>query len=190
MLYIITGVPRSGKSIFSQILSKAKGISKIDFDDITTLFEEFIPEYGLFMTMDQEIREIKSLPIMKSLINKYMATNQSLIIEGDNVSLKDYKVYNELTRGNLKILVFGYENLTSDEKIKINTDTTNKKNLTCWFENLEYKEKIRIANEFINRSKKLKKQVQNLNIPNQVRYFNTHNSFEEEMNKALDFCNQ
>ena len=189
MFYLVAGVPRSGKSIFSKVLGKKLGITRIDFDDITMLFQEFIPEYGLFMTMNQSDRERKALPVVASLIQRYVETTQDLIIEGDNISLKDYVFYEKLTQGNLKILVFGYENLSPEEKIKINSEAVKQKNLNCWFENLEYSEKIRISQEFIDRSKELLKQVNQIDLPKKIQYFNTHqNDFEEEIKKALSFC--
>lgn len=190
MFYLVAGVPRSGKSTFSKILSQKLGIARIDFDDITTLFQEFIPDYGLCMEMNQLEREKKSLPIMASLIKRYIRTNESLIIEGDNINLNDYNFYNKLTNGKLKILVFGYKDLTPENKIAINTAAVNKKDITCWFENIEeYSDKLRIAQEFIERSKMLYKQVEILGSSNNVRYFDTHtNDFEKEIEKAMNFC--
>jgi|GEM_PF-3820258 len=190
MFYLVAGVPRSGKSTFSKILSQKLGISRVDFDDITTLFQEFIPDYGLFMEMNQLEREKRSLPIMASLIKRYIRTNESLIIEGDNINLNDFNFYNQLTNGKLKILVFGYKDLTPETKITINTAAVNKKDITCWFENIEeYSDKLRIANEFIEKSKILHKQIKALNLKKTIGYFDTHsNNFEEEIEKALNFC--
>jgi len=37
-MYLIGGVPRAGKSTVSKKLANLLGITRIDFDDVTTLF--------------------------------------------------------------------------------------------------------------------------------------------------------
>jgi hypothetical protein len=185
IIYLIGGVPRAGKSQFSKRLAKELGITGIDFDDITTVFEKVVPDYGLFMTMDQTLREQKAEPVVRSLIELYLYRQESLIIEGDNFDLDYFKEYLELTKGNLKMPVFGYADISKEDKIRINTETT--KDMNCWFEPLENDQKLKIAQEMIDRSKELKRKVEGINNPN-LKYFETHNNFAEALDQALEFC--
>ena len=47
MLYIISGVPRSGKSILSKKLFTAKNISYFPIDALTSCLEESVPEIAI-----------------------------------------------------------------------------------------------------------------------------------------------
>ena len=186
MIYLIGGVPRSGKSQFSKQLCQKLNIARIDFDDITTVFEAIVPKYGLFMTMDQSIREQKAYPIVESLINFYLHRKEHLIIEGDNFSLQDWLKYKDLCKSNLKMCIFGYSDITAQEKIEINSETT--ANQICWFEPLNIDEKTRIAEEMIDRSKKMKNKVNEINELDYLRYFENHPNFESALEEAIKFC--
>ena len=186
MIYLIGGVPRSGKSQFSKQLAQKLNIARIDFDDITTAFEAVVPEYGLFMTMDQDIHQQKACPIVESLIKLYLKRNEDLIIEGDNFGLQDWLKYKEMCKDNLKMCVFGYSDITPQQKIEINTETT--ADQICWFEPLNIPEKIRIAQEMIDRSKKMRVEVDEINDLNHIKYFETHPNFENTLEEAMRFC--
>ena len=186
MIYLIAGVPRSGKSQFSKQLSQKLNIARIDFDDITTAFEALVPEYGLFMTMDQDIREQKAYPIVESLINFYLQRKENLVIEGDNFDLQDWSKYKEICKNSLKMCVFGYGDITQEKKIEINSETTIEQ--ICWFEPLSINEKIRIAQEMIDKSKKMRKEVDEINDLNYIKYFETHPNFKNALEEAMGFC--
>lgn len=186
MIYLIGGVPRSGKSQFSKLLSQSRNIARIDFDDITTAFEVVVPEYGLFMTMDQGIREQKAYPIVESLLKLYLRRQDSLIIEGDNFSVSDWFKYKDTCKKNVKMCVFGYSEITPQQKIEINTKTSAEQ--FCWFEPLSIGEKTRIAQEMIDRSIKMRKEVEEINDVNKIRYFDTHPNFQSSLGEAMEFC--
>jgi adenylate kinase family enzyme len=193
MFYLIAGVPRSGKSQFSKRLATELGITRINFDDFTQVFQDVVPDYGLFMEMDQGLREQKAHTLVVSLIQLYQKRSESLIIEGDNFDLNRFEEYLKLCGNELKMVVFGYDSLTAQEKIQINTETMQDK--YCWFEPLEMEAKQRIAQEMIERSKELKSMVERLHstpafghpskqgkLRKFVRYF------ERVMGEAFEFC--
>ena len=187
MFHFIGGVPRAGKSILSTRLSQKLGIAKIDFDDITFVLQEILPEYGLFMEMDSEAnRQAKSLPIIKTLIKYYQNQNRSLIIEGDNFSPNDFRLYQKLTNNQIRMSFLGYPDIEPKIKIQLNTQNT-KVETVCWFENLDDdKEKIRIIKEFIDRSKEFKSQIKKISDDN-LRFFDTIPGFEAALNEAQRF---
>ena len=185
MIYLIGGVARAGKSQFSKKLAQELNIARIDFDDIVNVFHDVVPEYDLFRSMDQDKREAKAYPIISTLINLYVWRNEDLIIEGDIFDIKNWNKYKTLTSNNVKMLVFGYSEISPETKLEINTKTT--QNTTCWFEPLTDVDKLRIAREMIDRSLKIKKVVHQINDP-ALKYFETHNDFESTLNDALTFC--
>lgn len=187
MIYLIGGVPRAGKTNLSKRLVKALKIKCISFDDITLLFETFAPEYGLFNIMDPDLSEIKALPIVLKLIERYTGyANDSLIIEGDNFNLDYWEKYKMSSKGNIKMAILGYENITPKEKIRLNKENSTAKN--CWFEQIDsFDRKIEIAEYMINKSKLYKHQVIKTSEPSKLQYFNTHDNYDKSINECLEF---
>ena len=185
MTYIIAGVPRAGKSILAKRLAKYLGVSNINFDDITLLFENAVPDYGLKMIMDQETREKLCLPLVETLIKTYFLRKECLIIDGDHFRVYDFDKYKKMTNGNVKMVFLGYSNLQIEEKININQHTSNIE--TDWFNQIEdYNQKQKTASEFIERSKKIEKEVVETN-DEEIRYYNTHDFFDTTLETAFNF---
>lgn len=184
MIYLIGGVPRSGKSYFSKLLAKKLDIALIDYDDITQTFQDMYPEYGLFMEMNQDEREALALPIVLSLIKRYRKMNQSIIIEGDHFNVHDWITYCKHSDNQLKLCFFCYANITPEQKVAINTQSIRKK--YCWFEPLMLEQKLKIAQTFITKSNIIKNQLQSVN-DSRIQYYDTQLHFDEVMNDAMNW---
>ena len=138
------------------------------------------------MIMNQNIREHKAYPIVESLLRLYLGKQENLIIEGDNFNVKDWLKYRNTCESNVKMCVCGYGNITARQKIEINTNTTNIQ--SCWFEPLSIGEKTRIAQEMIDRSVKMRKEVDKINDISNIRYFDSHPNFKASLAEAMEFC--
>jgi adenylate kinase family enzyme len=183
MIYLIGGAPRAGKSQLSKRLAHKLNISRINLDDITTVFEAVVPDYGLSMDMDQYIRQQKSLPVVESLINLYLWRDEDVVIEGVNFDILYWPKYKELAKDNIKMIILGYSNITAEDKIIINTRTT--QGISCWFEPLDISSKLTVAQEMINRSIKMKQEVEQINDDN-LRYYETHTDLDQTFDNVIN----
>lgn len=82
MIYLIGGVPRSGKTTFAGKLREQLNISHIELDLIKNSIERSYPD----LNSKRVDRAEQFLEFTKGLINQYQYYKKDVIIEGTNVS--------------------------------------------------------------------------------------------------------
>ena len=182
MLYIISGVPRSGKSILSKKLFTAKNISYFPIDALTSCLEESVPEIAILHKQSHAKEFEKISPIIISLLINLSQQEESYIVEGDRIlphSLKSLQ--NTIGKNNVRICYLGYENENKKDKLKkIRSHATNKDDWTVRYSD---KQLLSIIENMIERSCSIKKEC----AENDIAYFDVSENFEKAQNDAFNY---
>ena len=122
---IIAGIPRSGKSTVSKLISKKFGYQHISMDAIIAGFEENFPETGINTEADMSSMDIlhnishKIAPFIQSMIadGDYDECDYGMVIDIYQLLPEDYIEY--IDRERCDIYYFGTAECTKEERFKI-----------------------------------------------------------------------
>jgi adenylate kinase family enzyme len=106
MIYLIGGVPRSGKSVLAEKLSKKLSVSHIELDLIYNSIKRICGD----MVGDIELKNITI-----GIIKQYEYYSKDVIIEGVNIN--SYVVEQFKESSNHSIVFIGYPNISISEKL-------------------------------------------------------------------------
>ncbi len=182
MLYIISGVPRSGKSTLARKIFTEKNIPYFPIDAFTSCLEECAPELGIFhgQTYAEEFEKIS--PIMKSLFTNLSQEEDSYIVEGDGILPHSLKSFQEtLGKESVRICYLGYDSESKEKKLEnIRTHAISKDDWTTRYSDEQL---LVIVEGMIERSSFIKEECQK----NGIAYFDVSNNFENAQEHALDY---
>lgn len=177
MIYLIGGVPRSGKTQVQKYILENYKISGISIDMIRGGFYK-TPEFGLNEGMNDLDKSAKLWRYIKGLIETNEYYNEDLVIEGVNLlpiflsQLKD-KSY-------VRMCFVGYDTMDINNKFQI---MRSNKAQHEWTNELTDEELLNLINKHQKRSKELKSECELYGI----KYFDTSVDFTKTIKTAAEF---
>ena len=183
---IIAGVPRSGKSTISQILSKNFGYQHISMDSIIAGIEKVFPETGINSDADTDLQEniqyisSKMALFIRAMMDsgEYNECDYGMVIDIFQLLPQHYIKY--IDSSLCDIYYLGTSDVTPEERYELlkRYDTPN--DYTYYKTEEENKEDCA---DIVTISKQLKEQCRIYNLP----YYDTSYNREQIFKVILDF---
>jgi len=170
MIYILTGMAKTGKSILANTLSKETGYSITSTDHIMMMFHKANPALGINASESDPSVSKALEPYVRAWIETLIQNKENQIIEGVHFLPSFSRELLDKYPKEIKILYLGYKDWTPQEKmddlIKYKNHTRN-----CWYEHYSNEELLKLTEYLMNESKKLFDEVQAY----QLDYVEAHN---------------
>lgn len=180
MIYLIGGVPRSGKSTLARLILKEKKISYFSIDLFMMAFHKNNNSLGINVNLNSDERAELIWPYLKNMIITQIDAKEDFIFEGDIILPKYIKSYLKQNK-NIKMCFLGYESLNIEKSILLF-----KKNRTSypndWFSKKSKKFMVNFLEKEVKKSKLIHKQC----LDNKYPYFDISNSYESGILKAFN----
>lgn len=176
MVYIIGGVPRSGKSIVRRKLLKTHKISGISLDVIVEMLHKAMPELDINTAIDRKILNIRMWPFIEALIQTRMKAHEDYVIEGEYFTPDKIAVFKDDPR--CKICFMIYPSIPLEKKTKHIRDHAHPKD---WHEKLSDEELRPYLQEFHERSHAYKGQCEARGI----KFFDTSEDFKGTIDETV-----
>lgn len=181
MLYIIGGVPRSGKSILAHRLLKEKLIPYFPLDGLIGMLKNSAPEHGVAHEKDFVNKSEKAWKFNSTLFKYLLKTQDSYAVEGDCILPKHIFEIQEKYSEHIKCCFIGYCSILPEEKLNI----LRKFNMgeKDWTHKHEDEVLLGMIEEIIEHSAYLKKECEKYNI----KFFDVSEDFKQSQEEAFKF---
>jgi 2-phosphoglycerate kinase len=176
MLYIIGGVPRSGKSIIRKKLLKEHQISGISLDVIVDMLYQAMPELDINTAVDRSVMFVRMWPFVEALIKTRLKNSEDFVIEGEYFSPERVKVFQEDPR--CKICFMIYPEISLEEKLQHIRQNARKKD---WYNKLTDEEFLPFIQTWHERSHMFKGQCE----VHKIKYFDNSFNFEDKIEETV-----
>lgn len=158
MIYILTGMAKTGKSILAKELSKQTGFSIIPTDYIMMMFHKTDRTLGVDVT-DSDPSVSKALePYLMSLIETMIENKDDYIIEGVHFLPTFSKKLMSCYPNDIKILYLGYKDWSPIRK-KEDLILHKKNTKNCWYGHYNDQELFILSEYLVKESIKLYQEV-------------------------------
>ena len=182
---IIAGVPRSGKSTLSQIISNKYGYQHISMDSIIAGIEKVFPETGINSDADTDIQEniqyisSKMALFIQAMLEsgEYNECDYGMVIDIFQLLPQHYVRY--IDSSLCDIYYLGTSEVTAEERYELLKKYDTPKDYTYYKSEEENKEN---CSDIVTISKQLKEQCGIYNLP----YYDTSYNREQIFNVILD----
>lgn len=182
---IIAGVPRSGKSTLSQIISNKYRYQHISMDSIIAGIEKVFPETGINSDADTDIQEniqyisSKMALFIQAMLNsgEYNECDYGMVIDIFQLLPQHYVHY--IDSSLCDIYYLGTSEVTAEERYELLKKYDTPKDYTYYKSEEENKEN---CSDIVTISKQLKEQCGIYNLP----YYDTSYNREQIFNVILD----
>ena len=186
---IIAGVPRSGKSTLSQIISNKYGYQHISMDSIIAGIEKVFPETGINSDADTDIQEniqyisSKMALFIQAMLEsgEYNECDYGMVIDIFQLLPQHYVHY--IDSSLCDIYYLGTSEVTAEERYGLLKKYDTPKDYTYYKSEEENKEN---CSDIVTISKQLKEQCGIYNLP----YYDTSYNREQIFNVILDCLNR
>ena len=179
-IFLIGGVPRSGKSIVRKKLLNSHNVSSgIGTDNLREMLDYGNSSLDISHknTPKENLRVME--PYFDALIkNQIKYSPESLILEGDILLPQFLNKYKNNKK--IKSCFIGYSKIDIKNKLACIYSYPDSAN---WIKNKPEKEAIALIKWFVSESKKYRIQCSNLKI----KYFDTSVDFEKNLNKIINY---
>lgn len=183
---IIAGVPRSGKSTISQIISNKYGYQHISMDSIIAGIEKVFPETGINSDADTDIQEniqyisSKMALFIQAMLEsgEYNECDYGMVIDIFQLLPQHYVHY--IDSSLCDIYYLGTSEVTAEERYELLKKYDTPKDYTYYKSEEENKESCA---DIVTISKQLKEQCGIYNLP----YYDTSYNREQVFKSILDF---
>ncbi|NLO48739.1 MAG: hypothetical protein GX111_10530 [Clostridiales bacterium] len=180
---IIAGVPRSGKSTVSSLISKTCGYQHISMDSIVAGFENCFPELGINTYADMPSTDIlfnisgKIAPFIQEMIKsgEYTEIDTAMVIDIYQLLPEDYIRF--IDRSHCDIYYLGTADVTPEERFRIQKKYDTPKDYTYYLPDEEIREG---CVSIVEQSKLIKEQCIKYNLP----YYET-SKYRERVIKTI-----
>ncbi|MGD9909138.1 MAG: hypothetical protein AB7U79_00880 [Candidatus Izemoplasmatales bacterium] len=185
MLYIISGVAKSGKTYLSKYIIDQYHIPYFSTDYLMMSLSLSGKETGVDHTLDDEIVATSLEPYLYPMLRAMVENGIDYLIEGVHFNpsfasklLHDFK-------DKIQFIYLGYSEVSTEEKTQELRNHINDFE-NPWFSHLSSKEMIDLIDYLKNVSRKIKNQATSLHIP----YVEVYNivSQKEEIIRLLSLC--
>ena len=182
---IIAGVPRSGKSTISQILSKNYGYQHISMDSIIAGIERVFPETGIDSDADTDLQEniqyisYKMALFIRAMMDsgEYDECDYGMVI--DIFQLLPQHFIQHLDSSVCDIFYFGTSEVTPEERYELLKKYDTPKDYTYYKSEEENREKCA---DIVTISKQLKEQCRIYDLPYYDTSHNRKQVFKDFLN--------
>jgi hypothetical protein len=180
MLFIIGGVPRSGKSTVRKQLLERYKISGIELDRVRGMIDKAMPELGMNRDIDEGSLSEKLWPWISGLIEEYKdSTSDYFILEGEYFTPEMVVQFKD--DPNCKVCFMLYSDITVEQKVD---NIMHKSAYTSGWSKSYTDEEIKgFVEQYIETSHRYKKMCQLLGI----EYFDTSDDFESKIEEAVQY---
>jgi 2-phosphoglycerate kinase len=163
MIYILTGMAKTGKSILAKELSKQTGFSIIPTDYLMMMFHKTNKTLGVDAD-DSDPSVSKALePYLLSLIETMIENKDDYIIEGVHFLPLFARKLIDRYPNDIKMLYLGYKDWTPVQKMEdLILHKKNTKN--CWYGHYNSQELLKLSEYLVKESIKLYHEVIKLDL--------------------------
>ena len=176
MIYLIGGVPRSGKTLLARKVAEVTGARYMSLDDLRQTLEHIDPELGIKTGNDAELNAGRMWEPVKILIGQEVQEHGGCVIEG--ADLQPMLARELIHNPHIRMLFLGYGSISVDDKMTAIRAYLESKD---WANSISAKKLREIVAEEIARSARFQKQCTKVGI----KYFDTGSDFAAGLNKAL-----
>ena len=172
---ILTGIPRSGKSLASKKAAKESNISYIPFDSIVSTMHDLYPDLKVSHYLESQEVSKKVAPFIKSFIKHLKYEQINFIIDIYQIFPIDV-IQNKI---DIDFIFLGYPEVDIEEKLwQIRKYTSP----GSWTEDISDMELRTIIKKYINESKIMKQQCEEYSLP----FVDMSYDFEDSLKKAIE----
>lgn len=154
MIYILTGMAKTGKSILAKALSKQTGFSIIPTDYLMMMFHKTDLSLGVNANQSDPSVSKALEPYLSSLIETMIENKDDFIIEGVHFLPKFSKKLMLQYPNDIKIIYLGYKDWTPQQK-KEDLITHKKHTKNCWYSHYNDQELLKLSDYLVKESIKL-----------------------------------
>lgn len=154
MIYILTGIAKSGKSIISKTIMERYPIQVISTDQIMMMIHYGSPEFKLDVNASDDTVSRKLEPFIRGLIKSLVSASKDALIEGVHFRAEFVKSLMASYPGKIRAVYLGYRNIDSQRK----ADELNRhRHLTdnCWYGHMSEAELLSLASYMIKESQRI-----------------------------------
>jgi len=164
MLYILSGVAKSGKTLIAKKLLEKHQISYFSTDYLMMSLSLGAPQLGVNHEEDDFIVANAMEPYLYFMIKTMVENNIDYLLEGVHFNpLFAKKILTEF-KGKIKFLYLGFSNVSWEDKLdELNRYRTSMEN--CWFKHNSYDQMIELVKSLIEVSSNIKKKARDFSIP-------------------------
>lgn len=175
MLYVISGVPRSGKSQLAKLLNRKYSIPYISTDILRDALGKAYPQLGIQENMRDRDRTPILWPFFKGIVEEYKWYKSDYVMEGTNFNPEDLATIKDYEY--VKICFLGYKDTTPEKKLFDIRENPSEAEWTYDIEETQLKEWIA---SWIRRSNSIYEICKSSGI----NYYDTSNNFEAVIEKV------
>lgn len=178
MLYIVGGVPRSGKTQVRKLFLREHTISGITTDILRGGFQNGLPEFGIYRGQSSEERSRKLWPFLRGMIEEFKYYESDFVLEGANLIpdlVKEVKNFDYV-----RICFLGYGNIDPEVKAR---DIRNYPSEAEWTTNILDTDLLGIITRNIENSKILEERCREFGLA----YFDTSNNFSMTVRDSVNY---
>lgn len=182
MLYIIAGVPRSGKSILSRRFHLVKNIPYFSTDFLMMGLYEGLPQLGVSPKIPAGENAPLMWPILKGTLKSIVESqDEDYLIEGEAFLPAQMSELVKMFPSKIKVCFIGYTDISPEQKLK---DIRENKSLANDWSSQESDEYIM---DFVTRMNKLSKFIKEECDKYQLTYYDTSKEFNNKLNNAYEY---
>ena len=175
--FLISGPPRSGKSILSRRLAHALGYSYIPGDAIVSSFQCIFPEHGISHGGKNYTQIAKNFaPFLYKLISELQRFKINFVI--DSYHILPHNLINKLDRESIEVVFIGYGSTTLEEKMDAIEQYNGEPD---WSKSVKRELMLPKLANWIEFSRNLEKECDSLGI----RYIDLGINFEKSLTAAV-----
>lgn len=175
MIYIITGMAKTGKSIVAKKMARKHQLEIISTDYIMVMLDRGNPDLGIHMEESDRSVSKRLEPYLEQLIIALIQNQENYIIEGVHFLPQFIKRMIKKYPHDLSAIFLGYANWKATDKAidlkKYRTETKN-----CWYCEYDDQELLKLSKYLVNESVILKEEVNQLGL----KYFEIKNIIKDQ----------
>ncbi len=118
MIYLIGGVPRSGKSAIANALLRTGGIPYLGVDYIKMAFARAMPDVGIDPEGDDSHTAKQLWPFVEAMINTMIENDQHYALEGVYILPENADSMIRVHAESIRACFVGYERIETDTKLQ------------------------------------------------------------------------
>lgn len=176
MLYIVAGVPRSGKSTVRKKML-LKGVSGIGTDDLIDVFQTANPELGIHFGAGNKSNSPKLWPYILAFGDQFTRNHEDFLIEGDCFDLD--LIQGIADRKDITVCFIGCKEI--DLQTKLHDIRTHAETGDWTFMHSD-EELLGFLKGYIEKSER----YEDFCKEHGIRYYDTSNAFEDKVNEIVE----
>jgi len=175
--WLVTGVPRAGKTIISSRLSLQAGVNHLHIDSVIDAFERVFPETGISHDGESHAHLAKTLsPFLSVWLERLCHHGISFVADAYHVVVEDAVVLRD--RLGIDLVYIGYPDIEPAEKVALIRSNATSSDWTC-DQSDEY------LLDFVRRCRERSMEMIDVCARHRIQYVNTSFDFKQAIETAL-----